>query len=114
MIRDTNGNELTFWPIANLLVGQLSEVLTIRVDTPSINGFLRSTQDARVNVWGRRKGIGAAYQNLEAAPIPLGLLAGPYTEFEIYVEAVGPITNGFERVPFTVSASRSSASGWTV
>jgi len=113
MSKDADGHVFTYWPITGLVEGENSEVLTFSEQTPSTNGFLRSTGNDVVNVWARRKGVGASYQNIVTTPIDLSGMPAGDTEFEIYLECIGPIPDGMEIVTLYVTASFARAAGWT-
>ena len=110
-MKDANGIELTYWPITGLIEGESSQVLTIKVTTPVVGGYLRASNDPRLKVWARRKGVGASYVDIRLTGIDISGMPVGDTEFEIYAEAVTPIT-GLERIPVAVSASGASAANW--
>lgn len=112
MIKDEIGNELVYWPISGLGEGESSGVLTFNVPTPQHLGRLRASIDSRVKVFCRVAGVGS-YVDISSTSIDLAVLAGPDTDFEIYVEAQSPI-EGLERVPISVVAGTSSSAGWSV
>jgi len=110
-MKDANGDELTYWPITGLVEGETSQVLTILVTTPVVGGYLRASNDPRLKVWARPKDVGEDYVDIRFTGIALADMPVGDTEFEIYVEAVTPIT-GLERIPVAVSASGASAANW--
>jgi hypothetical protein len=111
MITDEIGEELTYWPVEAMAPGDTSEVLTFSVPVEDV-GFLQATEDSRVKLWVRQKGVGATYQDITVDPIDLGPIPTGDTEFEGYVEAVGPVI-GLERIPITVTAGLGHPAGWT-
>lgn len=112
-MRDGANEQLDYWQITGLVAGQNSQPIDVKVDVPVINGRLKASIDARAKVWVRRKSVGGAYTNVsQGSGFDLSNLAAGVETFEVYVEAVAPIT-GLERVPVEVTASTSSAAGWT-
>lgn len=113
MIKDAVGNELFYWPISNLAAGENSEVIIIRIETPS-DGKLKATDDDRINMWAKWMQFPLnPFTNISDGPgINLSGIPGPYAEFAIYVEAVEPIDGAFIRVPITVVVSISRPAGW--
>jgi hypothetical protein len=111
MIYDEIGNELTYWPISGLTEGDSSEVLTIKITTPIVNGELFATSDDRYKVWARFKGVGDPYTDISAAPLDVNVNPLGDRELEIYVEVLSPI-DGFERIPISVVTGTSTSAGW--
>lgn len=112
MSKDVDGFIFTYWALSELVEGEDSEVLTFIEDTP-IDGELRSTGDSRVIVWARVKGVGDPYQNIVTTPIDMSTLGAGETEFEMYVEALGPVPAGTELIYLYVTASNAGPAGWT-
>ena len=112
MTLDEDGFPLTYWRVTGLVENSDSAVLTFKITTPVSNGFLTSTSDSRVNVWARRKGIAASYQNIETTPIDLSAMPAQDTEFELYIEALGPIPDGAEVVSLYVAPASNQPAGW--
>lgn len=110
-MRDYNGDDLTYWPISNLIEGDDSEILIFVLDTPIV-GFLTADSDPRIKVWARENGVGS-YQDITNDPIDLSGFSGPTTEFQCYVESIDAQITGFEFVPLVVSASQTSPAGWS-
>lgn len=110
MIRDTDGNQITYWPISGLVEGQNSEVLEFIVEA-SGTGRLSASFDTRGRVWAKRTTSGL-YQNISASPIDLTGLIGDI-HFNCYVEALSPI-EGLQRVGLSVIAGTSSPAGWVI
>ena len=113
MIKDLSGKEITYWPIPNLVEGQNSEVLTIRIDTP-IEARLRANSDPRIKFWAKWMAFpnNPFIEVSTGAGISLSGIPAPYAEFEIYVEALSPINSAFERVPITLFVVEGHAAGW--
>lgn len=111
MIRDANGEELTYWPISGLEEGQDSAHLTVYVDTPQTGALRARSSSARAQVWARI-GDSGGFTNITTGEIALAGLAYPETAFEIFVRATGPIPNGFERVSLTVGPAAGQPAAW--
>ena len=111
-IYDENGDDLVYWPISGLEEGTASETINILVDTPVTNGLLTATDDARATVYAREAGSADPWQDIADDPIDLSGYPVGQTEFEVYVQALSPIS-GFQRVPLQVTAGTATAAGWT-
>lgn len=110
-IYDENGVEFYYWPIVNLVEGQTSETINIRIDTP-FTGRLHCSSDDRVKLWARQL-PGGAFTDISNGPgILLTGIPGPYIAFAIYVEALAPISNAFERVPLSLAITGGSSAAW--
>ena len=109
MIKDTTGSEVTYWPISNLIEGQITGVMEFVIDTP-VAGVLKTSSDGRLRVWARALGE-PSYVNISVTGLNLSGYGAVETTFQMYAEALAPI-EGFERVPLTVTAAVSSAAGW--
>jgi hypothetical protein len=109
MIKDTDGNELTYWPISGLVEGENSQTLQFIVENTG-TGKVSASVDSRLIVWARPVG-NPIWVNIAVAPIPLSGYPIGDVDFECYVEALSPIV-GLERVPVSVVAGSSSAAGW--
>ena len=112
MSKDADGFPLTYWPITGLVEGDTSEVLTFKETTPIAEGYLRATQDDVGIVWARRKGVGASYVNISTTPIDLSGMPAGDTEFEIYIEAIGPVPEGTYIATWYVGPSSNQPAGW--
>lgn len=110
MIRDADGKELTYWPVTGLRAGEDSDVLHIFVDTPQV-ARLRASLDPHLAAWGRVAGLGGPWTNLGDVGLSLALLAGPETEFEVYVSASAEVVT-VERVALTIGAATSGPANW--
>ena len=110
MIKDANGNELTYWPISGLIEGQDSEVLQFTVEVPETPAYLRAAEDERYIAWARKVGD-TDYVDIETDPYDLSALSGD-VDFEMYIEATGPI-DGLERIPIVVSDGTQYPAGWS-
>lgn len=110
MIKDTDGMEITYWPISGLIAGDTSQHLTFTVEVPGSNATLSCTEDDRLIVWAKKVGD-ASFVNLATSPYDLTGLSGD-VDFEMYIEALSPI-EGLNRIPIIVSAGTSSDAGWT-
>lgn len=111
MITDSNGDELTYWPISGLVEGDLSETLDFTIDVPTGGGSIIPTVDSRVYVWAKKVGD-ASFTNISLTPYDLTGLSGS-VDFQCYVEALSPI-EGLEMIPIAVTAGTSSAAGWVI
>lgn len=109
MIKDSNGDELTYWPISGLVEGENSEVLDFTLEIPDVAATLTANADARLIVWAKKVGD-ASFVNISEDPYDLSSLSGD-VDFQAYVEALSPI-EGLERVPVSVIAGTGSAAGW--
>lgn len=111
LLKDSNGDDLTFWPISGLIEGEDSAILEFNFPTPQ-QGQLLSELDDRLEVYCREKDVGT-FQDISQTPIVLsGYAVNAAREFEIFVRALTPIS-GLERIPLGVSIGTSTASGWT-
>lgn len=110
MIRDADGNELTYWPVTGLRAGEDSPTLNIFVDTPQANR-LRASVHEHLTIWGRPAGLGGPYTDLTNTGLDLHLLAGPETGFEIYAHASTAVTT-VERVALTVGTISGGPADW--
>jgi hypothetical protein len=108
MILDENENELVYWPISGLIEGENSQELTFMLEGPT-SGKLVGTEDDRVTVFARPKGVGAEYQDISNVPIEVNIVVN--TEYEIFVRANSPI-EGLERVPVSVVLGSSNPAQW--
>lgn len=136
MIKDSDGNELTYWPISGLVEGESSDILAFNFVNPSTGvnvALLASNLDARAIVWVRitdtalvisRGGtiIGGGFHhppgptpgpwfNISAEPIDLANYVAGTLTFECFIEAMSPIT-GLNRVPFSVIAGVGGGAAW--
>jgi hypothetical protein len=109
MIRDTEGNEITYWPLT-LKAGEYSEILTIQLDVPR-QSVLRATRSDVVQIFGRRAGTLDVFVNLSEVGLPLGGYAGPNQLFEIYAYANEDV-EGLPRIPLTIGSMSSGPAGW--
>lgn len=110
MITDTLGNELTYWPISELIEGGVSETLEFVVPIPSHASELKGAADYRYIIWAKKVGD-AAFVNLGTTPYSLAGLSGN-VHFQMYIEALSPIV-GLERLPIPIVAGASAPAGWT-
>lgn len=110
-MNDENNNPIDYWPLSGVKEGDDSQVLTIKQATPLANGHLTCTYDARIIVYGRRKGVGASYVDLYASPIDLSGMPSGMTEFEVYAHINSPI-DGRDRIPVSVVASVNGPADW--
>lgn len=110
-IMDDLGNELFYWPVGQLIEGDATAPLTIKVNTPVALGRLRASTNPLVSVWARVKGVGATYQDVTVTPIDLSVLGAGPTDFEVYAEALSGIA-GIEREAVYIIAGSSSSAGW--
>jgi hypothetical protein len=108
MIRDTAGNEITYWPI-NLQAGEYSDILTIRLDVPR-EAVLWATASESVTFFGRPVGPGE-FVNLSEVGLPLDGYVGPWQDFQVYAYA-NEGTAGLPRVPLVVGSMGSGPAGW--
>jgi hypothetical protein len=109
MIKDAIGEELTYWPVS-IVEGEDSEELTFEVEMPVPMGTISAREDARVRTWCRKAGD-PTFTDISAEPLDISSLTGD-VDFEIYVEADGPI-EGLERIPIPVIVGTSASAGWT-
>ncbi len=108
MIKDADGNELSYWPISGLIEGEDSETLVFYVQG---GGTLYATESDKCIFWARRVGD-PTWVNVAVSPYSLVGLTGDIA-FEGYVEALTPIV-GLERIPLTVVAGSSGPAGWEI
>jgi hypothetical protein len=109
-LKDSDGNELTYWPISGLTAGESSEVLTFTQDIElGAESKLRATPDPRYKIWAKRT-ADVSYQDITVSPYDLTGLSGTI-EFQVYVEALSTIV-GVERVPISVGASVAKSALW--
>lgn len=113
IILDELNNQIYYWPISNLAAGESSEAIRIKIPTPTTR-YLTASVDARVKVWAKWMAFPAnPYSNInDGTGINLAGIPGPYGEFEIYVEALEPMTEAFVRVPLSVITSEGVKAGW--
>lgn len=110
-MKDEDGELFTYWALTGLVEGENSDVLTFSEAVP-MDGELRATDDSRVITWARRKSVGGPYFNLVTDPIDLSGLPAGDEEFELYIEAIGPVSAGSELGTIFVSSAIASAAGW--
>lgn len=110
MIKDSQGDEITYWPISGLKAGEDSEVLEFTIEVSAEPSELVATQHDDVIVWVREVGD-PSYVNL-STPYDLSALSGD-VDFELYIEALNTVV-GFMRIPLNVIAGQSSPAGWEV
>lgn len=110
MIKDANGNEITYWPITGLIEGQDSIVLDFTVEVPVTPSALAASYNVKVKTWARKVGD-TDYVDISVDPYDLSALSGD-VDFQGFVEAVGPI-EGLERIPIVVSAGTGHPAGWS-
>lgn len=106
--------ELTYWPIPNLVAGEVSETLLINIPTPTL-GRLQGTKDVRTKIWAKWMQFpNNPYIEISAGPgINMAGIPGPYGLFAVYVEALEFVSsNAFERVPLSIIQSLNAPAGW--
>lgn len=112
MIKDSDGVEITYWPISGLTVGEVSETLefTVELGVSGAGTALKSSIDASVAVWAKQPSD-ISVVDISQDPYDLSALSGD-VDFELYVEALGPV-DGLVRIPIEVFAGVASPAGWT-
>lgn len=110
MIKDSVGNEISYWPISGLVEGEDSETLDFTLElSGSLGVFLHATASAKCKFWARKVGD-VSWKDIAVDPYDVSGLTGD-VDFEGYVEALTPIT-GLERVPVSVFVGSSEPAGW--
>lgn len=109
MIRDGNGDELTYWPISGVIEGDDTDPLLF---TPTTQGQkITATRDDRVVVKCRVAGAGP-YTDISNGSLDVSaLMLDGSVDFDIYATVMGPI-EGLERIPITVTVGSSGPAGW--
>ena len=121
-ILDADGNEITYWPIPGLVVGQLSEDLVAHIQLP-VNGKLFASVgnpervSVRCTMPTSNITTGARQGNISTTPADLNYnpVLGQ-TMFRFQVRAKTPTPGQtfppVERVPISVTITQSSPAGW--
>jgi hypothetical protein len=113
VIKDSDGNDWTWYPVHGIVEGTELDPVSAFIATPIAGSILVSNGDPRVIVKARLAGTSDPYQNLATDPIDLAILPSGVTEFDVVVEAVdGSGVEGLERVPINVIAGTMEPADW--
>lgn len=109
MIADPlNGNRVNFIPV-NLLEGDETAVITLRITPEIADALLRGTLDAAASIKAR---IGlAAFQDLATTPLDLSGYFGGSVDIDFKVAASDPLP-GVTRVLLIAGISRPRSAAW--
>jgi hypothetical protein len=109
MIRDDDGDPMTYWPISGLKEGHDSQHIFVRIDTPTEGVFASNASDD-LKIMARVADSGDPFTDLALGEIDLSGLPDGETRFEIYAHANTPIT--FARVVLNAGPAQSSPADW--